>query len=223
MDLGFTVDAEVRNCDVVAVIDDLVVITELKTSLNLKLLVQATERQKLAHQVYLAVPAPARKNRAWRGVERVVKRLGLGLLLVAESPLGQSVRERFPPNYEGRINKRARSLLLTEFNGRSHRSNTGGTNRKIVTAYRETTISIAAMLSLKGPQAVKPVRLAFGDRSARILADNHYGWFERVRRGVYALTKKGTAELQEYPELYQRGLSLVARIADETDPKQAPD
>jgi hypothetical protein len=28
-----------------------------------------------------------------------------------------------------------------------------------------------------------------------MMADDHYGWFERVERGIYALTPKGLASL----------------------------
>ncbi|MEO1552180.1 MAG: DUF2161 family putative PD-(D/E)XK-type phosphodiesterase, partial [Pseudomonadota bacterium] len=31
-----------------------------------------------------------------------------------------------------------------------------------------------------------------------IMADNHYGWFERVARGVYGLSPKGKAAEVEY-------------------------
>jgi hypothetical protein len=34
--------------------------------------------------------------------------------------------------------------------------------------------------------------------AASILRDDFYGWFERVERGVYALTPKGRRGLQSY-------------------------
>ena len=39
---------------------------------------------------------------------------------------------------------------------------------------------------------------ATGVSNARaILSANHYGWFERVERGIYALTPKGMAATRE--------------------------
>ena len=29
------------------------------------------------------------------------------------------------------------------------------------------------------------------ERATRLMADNHYGWFERVEKGIYGLTEKG--------------------------------
>jgi hypothetical protein len=34
-------------------------------------------------------------------------------------------------------------------------------------------------------------KLAQVERARAIMADNHYGWFERVERGVYGLTPAG--------------------------------
>ena len=31
------------------------------------------------------------------------------------------------------------------------------------------------------------------------MADNHYGWFDRIARGVYTLTETGTAALEGQP------------------------
>ena len=36
------------------------------------------------------------------------------------------------------------------------------------------------------------------DRAGNILRDNHYGWFERVRVGHYALTPRGRREWDEW-------------------------
>ena len=43
-----------------------------------------------------------------------------------------------------------------------------------------------------GPaKAAEVARLAQVERARAIMADNHYGWFERVERGVYGLTAAG--------------------------------
>ncbi|MCK4713581.1 MAG: hypothetical protein KAT26_11960, partial [Marinosulfonomonas sp.] len=35
-------------------------------------------------------------------------------------------------------------------------------------------------------------------KATRIMADDHYGWFERVSTGVYMLTPKGAESLAAY-------------------------
>jgi len=35
----------------------------------------------------------------------------------------------------------------------------------------------------------------------RVMADNHYGWFERVERGIYALSPKGEGAVADYAEV----------------------
>ena len=39
------------------------------------------------------------------------------------------------------------------------------------------------------------------DNSQLILSRNVFGWFEKVRKGVYAITTEGRRGLLEYPEL----------------------
>jgi hypothetical protein len=34
--------------------------------------------------------------------------------------------------------------------------------------------------------------------ATRIMADNHYGWFDRVEKGVYALTGAGRTGLADW-------------------------
>ena len=60
---GFVVKGEICNCDVVAVRDGeppVVVITELKLSFTLELVLQAVDRLRAADQVYLAVAGSRR-------------------------------------------------------------------------------------------------------------------------------------------------------------------
>ncbi|TVX92209.1 DUF2161 family putative PD-(D/E)XK-type phosphodiesterase [Paenibacillus agilis] len=92
--------------------------------------------------------------------------------------------------------------LIREFSGRSGDYNVGGsTQRPLVTAYREKALRVA--LALKQGQS-KPVRVkeasGIGDAAA-ILRHNYYGWFSRIERGQYALTKAGEAALLQYAEI----------------------
>lgn len=42
---------------------------------------------------------------------------------------------------------------------------------------------------------------------------NVYGWFEKVDRGVYAITEKGRREIMEYPELEKYYTELIEDIS----------
>ena len=89
--LGYDVKAEVAHIDVVALKETEWIAVELKTSFTLKLLLQATQRQKLTEKVYVALPAPSgmqRFSNAFKEYEHLLKRLELGLILVffKESP-----------------------------------------------------------------------------------------------------------------------------------------
>ncbi|WP_051287280.1 DUF2161 family putative PD-(D/E)XK-type phosphodiesterase [Paenibacillus taiwanensis] len=94
------------------------------------------------------------------------------------------------------------SKLLREFGERSGDYNVGGsTKRPLMTAYREKALRLASALA-DGPN--QPVRLreqsGVGD-AATILRHNYYGWFERIKRGVYTLTPAGTAALELYADV----------------------
>ena len=93
---GYEISAEVKHCDIAATRGDDLIVVELKTSANMNLLIQATERQQITGGVYVAIPDPKR-NRRFRGVRRVLRRLELGLLVVTSSALGPEVRKIFDP------------------------------------------------------------------------------------------------------------------------------
>ena len=201
---GYEVKAEINGCDVVASKDDApTVIVELKTTFSLELVLQGIDRQKLSDDVYLAVPKPDTpiKRKNWRKRQRALvnlcRRLGVGLLLVdiaATSPRGVNVLLD-PAPYQPCKNTGKQTRLQKEFIERVGDPNTGGiTKTKIITAYRQDAIRCAEVLA--GGNALKVVEIktiAGVDRAASILQKNHYGWFERVSRGVYQLTELGEA------------------------------
>ena len=95
---GCEVQAEVKHCDmVVTTPEGGLMVVELKTSVNLSLLIQATERQSISEHVYIAIPKKSYRRKQWQGIQRVVKQLGLGLLVVSISPLTSLVTEHFSP------------------------------------------------------------------------------------------------------------------------------
>jgi len=191
---GYTVKAEVKACDVVALRgDEAPVIVELKTGLTLQLLYQAMERLSLSEHVYVAVARPKRGVAA--SALKLCRRLGLGLIVVAASGSLEVLADPVP--YVPRGNTRKRGLLLKEFNARSGDPNVGGSTRKpLMTAYRQDALKCAAHLKANGPTRIRDVRAATKvDRAAGIFRDNVYGWFNRVERGVFALTDAGHAGL----------------------------
>jgi hypothetical protein len=204
---GYQVNCEVKDCDIVATRGDDLIIVELKTSVNLTLLVQATKRQSISDSVYVAVPAPTKRNRQWRGTLTVLKRLEIGLLLVDEGAMGMLVSKQFDPiSYQRKKNTRNRRAVLTEIADRSGDYNVGGsTKTPLMTAYRENAIFIACCLSKLGPSSPKILRdLGTGDKTTSILSANHYGWFQRVEKGVYALTDLGNADSRSFKQIYEQ-------------------
>lgn len=203
---GYAVRSEVKDCDIVASRGDELLVVELKRSLSLDLLLQATQRQRAADSVYLALPKPdlwAVRAR-WRRVEHLLRRLELGLILVSFStavPLVDVVLH--PEPWQPRRDTRRRRALLAEMAGRSGDHNLGGSTRRgIVTAYREQAIYIACCLDLYGPLSLERLReLGAGERAQAILRRNVYGWFERVEPGVYALQEEGRRALVRYADL----------------------
>jgi hypothetical protein len=127
--------------------------------------------------------------------------------------LGQRVVKVFDPlpRQKRKLSKRKRAVIK-EIKDRSGNYNIGGSSKtKLMTAYREQAIFIATCLETKGPSSPKSLKLiGAGDKTQSILADNHYGWFQRIDRGIYELTKNGRQELNQYPELHQRSKTLIS-------------
>jgi hypothetical protein len=68
-----------------------------------------------------------------------------------------------------------------------------------MTSYRQTALLCAELLSKSGPMQAKDVRDLTGvEKAGNLMRNNHYGWFEKINRGVYELTEKGKEELQAY-------------------------
>jgi hypothetical protein len=98
-----------------------------------------------------------------------------------------------PGPYAPRQSKPRKTALLREFARREGDPNTGGATRQgLVTAYRQDAIRCAGCLAELGPSKGATVARQTGvEQATRLMADNHYGWFERVEKGIYALTDKG--------------------------------
>jgi hypothetical protein len=196
---GYTVKGEVGAADVVARRgDEPPLIVEMKLRFSLGLYHQAVARLAMSDAVYVAVPKPAGKTarRALKDNRALCRRLGLGLITVRKD--GRAEVQCDPGPYAPRKSALRRDRLLREFEALRGDPNTGGAARRggIVTAYRQDARSIAAHLAANGPSRGAVVAGATGvARATRIMADNHYGWFVRVSRGVYDLTGAGRAAL----------------------------
>ncbi|MDF0597854.1 DUF2161 domain-containing phosphodiesterase [Psychromarinibacter halotolerans] len=194
---GYEVKGDVAEADVVACRGDAPpVIVELKTSFSLALLHQAVARLSISDTVYVCVPRKPGMafHRALKDNIALCRRLGLGVILVRLSD-GHVEVPCDPGPYAPRKSAKRRDRLLREFARRDGDPSPGGSVRGgVVTAYRQDAMRVAAYLVAHGPSKGAVVAKATGvTRATRIMADDHYGWFERVQTGVYALTKKGAA------------------------------
>lgn len=202
---GYTVKAEIKDCDLVAQrCEEAPVIIELKRSFSISLLLQGIDRQAMTDAVYIAVPASQGKR--WtaqiKEVVKLCRRLGLGLITVRFDMTPPSVLVHCDPGpYKPRKFKKRKEALLQEFERRVGDANIGGqTRRKVMTAYRQDALRIATALA-KGPQSPRNLVKVLGiTKAPNILRDNHYDWFERVERGIYALHPAGHEALKTYAD-----------------------
>ena len=197
---GYEVKGEIGPCDIVAVrADEDPVVVELKNTLSLTLLLQGVDRLGATSAVYVAFRVGRGASSSWRSKRKQVlallRRLGLRLLTV--SAHGNVTPVLDPTPYRPRQNPRRKARLLKEFAERVGDPETGGTStRKRLTAYRQDALRCARALSQAGVLKVSDISGQTGvSRAGPILRDNHYGWFERARRGHYELSPKGKQEL----------------------------
>ena len=73
----------------------------------------------------------------------------------------------------------------------------GSTRKPIMTASRQQALACAAAIE-NGQQRPRDMRET-APKAPQILRDNVYGWFERIDRGIYALTELGTEALKRWP------------------------
>ena len=197
---GYAVKGEVGAADVVGVRgSDEVVVVELKRGFSLALYHQAVARLAVTEAVYIAVPTP--RGRTARRILRenltLCRRLALGLITVKD---GAAEIRCDPGPYRPRKSPAKATRLLKAFARLEGDPNDGGATRHgLVTGYRQEALRCAAYLAETGPEKGALVARATGVSGAtRLMADNHYGWFERVERGVYRLTEAGRLGLRDW-------------------------
>ena len=197
---GYEVKGEVGAADLVALRgEELPVIVELKLKISLALYHQAVARLTVSDAVYIAVPKPSGRTarRALKDNLALCRRLGLGFIVVKD---GRAEVLCDPGPYAPRKNKRKQARLLREFQRIEGDPNAGGATRYgIVTGYRQDALRCAAHLAEHGASRGRDVVSATGVKEAtRIMRDNHYGWFDKIGTGVYAVNAAGRAGLTHW-------------------------
>lgn len=205
---NYTVKAEVKNCDVVAIkkpADNEKVlpptIVELKLSLNLEVILQAVDRLVLSPIVYIGVPSTcgALKKKKRNRIIKLLKMLGIGLVAINLTRNTTLVLVN-PTTYKPRQSKPKQQWLIDEFVARAGDPNLGGASTKKgrMTAYKQRAIQIANYLRNHGATKASDIakRLEI-PKSRAVVYDNHYGWFKNVSRGVYDLSDLGKTLLNE--------------------------
>ncbi|MFN3232163.1 MAG: DUF2161 domain-containing phosphodiesterase [Alphaproteobacteria bacterium] len=207
---NYVVKGEVGAADIVAcrAAEDPVII-ELKTGFSLSLFHQAIARQPMTDAVYIAVPLGSGRPFAKSLVNNkaLCRRLGLGLITVRLRD-GLVTIHLDPAPYAPRKSKSKRDRLLREFAKRVGDPNDGGATRQgLMTAYRQDALRCLAVLHENGPtKGAVVAATAQVDKATRIMADNHYGWFDRVQTGIYDLSPKG----QQAVSAFSAELSVLA-------------
>lgn len=207
---GYTVHGEVKNCDIVARKEDDIIVVELKNRISLALLAQAAERKELTDSVYIGVPVPEGKKAPpnFRRTKRLLRRLELGCILVDMMKTKTRVRILLHPSSFMQVRRhKKRRALIREIDGRFAEFDLAGqpVTRERITAYKQQSLYIALQLSRNGASSPRMLREAgCSDKTQSILSANLYGWFDRVRRGVYTLNKAGTEALHSYRAVIEK-------------------
>lgn len=201
---GYEVKAEIGACDIMALrAGDPPLVVEMKLGFNLSLVLQGVARQALFDTVYLAVAAPKKGWPArYKDIVALCRRLGLGLLVVTPGEAGADpglVEAHLDPGpYLPRRNATRAGRLLREFQRRVGDPNQGGTTGiKRMTAYRQDALRCLASVADGPLKAAEVAKRAGVAKAAALMRADHYGWFDRVALGVYALSPKGLAALGE--------------------------
>ncbi|MDP5084616.1 MAG: DUF2161 family putative PD-(D/E)XK-type phosphodiesterase [Yoonia sp.] len=198
---GYEVKGEVGAADVVARKGNDLVVVELKTGFSLALFHQGVERLAITDHVYLAVPAGG-QAKALKANVKLARRAGLGVMTVRlRDGLVEVLAD--PGPYAARTAKKKKTRLLRAFDRLQGDPNAGGATRHgIVTGYRQDALRCARFLAVHGPsRGAKVKEWAEVPQATRIMADDHYGWFTRVARGVYDLTDAGRKGLTDFGDV----------------------
>lgn len=204
---GYSVSFEVKNCDIVARKEEELIIVELKTRFSLDLVYQAVNRKKMTESVYVAVPVPKGKKSIpkIRDVRQLLHHLEVGLILVRFLKTKTRVEIALhPAEYIPRRAVKRRKAIIREIDGRYSEFNTGGSSVTDlrISAYRQQALVCAWLLDREGMLSPSSImRYGGGIKTQQILSGNVYGWFNRVKRGIYTLDPAGKEALEIYKDI----------------------
>lgn len=186
----------------------LTIAVELKLKPCLDLILQAVERISSADMVYIAFP----ENKKAREIKKLCDMLGIGILEIIYSPHSDVtfVREFLPALHsKRRLNNHSKRKLIEEFRSRRVRNAVGGTNGKVLTAYRQQATAIAFFMLREGDVSLGMLRERGVVQPEKYVYANHYGWFEKTeRRGYYRLTEFGRQDILCYNQ-YRSELDIL--------------
>lgn len=214
---GYEVKGEVGGCDLVGLSKTdppVVVVCELKLSFNLELILQAVDRANASDEVWIAarVSAKGRGREADRRYRDLCRRLGIGMLGVSDAGEVSVIVSAVSPM--PRTNPKRRTRLVKEHRKRRGDPAVGGSTKiPVMTAYRQQALACAAALA-GGPLRPRDMKAAAPNAGSILLA-NYYGWFERVEKGVYALTDLGHQALERWPQADVVLAEPVEPVSDE--------
>lgn len=194
LDMGFKVDAEVRNCDVVATKEDVTVICELKRGFTVELLYQLVQRKKLTPYVYAVIPRPKNmRSRAFLKKLDILRALDCGLMIVLNSTKRVDIVLK-PKGIDSEANKNNRRGIEKEVSVRKMSLNLGGqSNRKIVTAHKESLIAALCYIEKYGDIKTKVCK----DNIRNVLQRDYHKCFVKLDRGLYTMNDKGKKILED--------------------------
>ncbi|TVR70124.1 MAG: hypothetical protein EA427_06640 [Spirochaetaceae bacterium] len=206
---GYAVSAEVGFCDVVAYPPDdpqSLIVVELKRRMSLDLLAQAALRKELTDAVYVAVPLQGSRSRLRNGraLRTLLRRLETGLIVVRFLRGITRVEVLLHPlPFRHRTAHKRRGRIIREIDGRfaefDKAGQPGSTPR--LSAWRQRSLLVALILRECDSSSPADLRARGApEQTQRILSLNSYGWFERLRHGVYGLSAAGRAALEILPE-----------------------
>lgn len=205
--MGYTVRSEVKDCDIVAVKADEMIVVEMKKSFNITVVYQAMDRRSITPNVYVAIPRPSSlREKNTRMMMRLLTELGIGLITVGNNSL-KNVDIWIEPNPVKRVSSSRKGRVKKEFEQRTEDRNTGGsTGKKIVTAYKEASVLALCHIEAYDKIRIKDIKLfGYPDKMRNALHSNVFGWFEKYGRFDYGLSVKGLEALEgeEYKELIE--------------------
>jgi hypothetical protein len=187
---GFLVQGEIKNLDIFAVKEKLIIAVEMKLAINLKLIYQVVDRLKLVDLVYLAVPQKALKalKRQQRLLLALLRKLEVGLITVQDDRAIVVLEAKpFDSVKSHQRNKRKQQGLMREFLQRVDHPQIGGVKGPRLTAYRLRAMKIKDAMMTGKTYTIKQLKALTNVHDvASILRHNYYGWFTHPTRGLYS-------------------------------------